>query len=131
MVGVIKAKCKNCGKDTAVDQFKLHYQLKMMVCQNCFSGRTQKEKEEKEKVKNEVRTKPPGWDQEDDYLEKHARTKEESRVSVFSRIPGSDLLKCTCVSCKYSFKYDPFKRVPRTCPYCDGDVPKVSNYNTG
>lgn len=131
MASQIKAKCKNCGKEAPVDQYKLHYQLKMMVCPNCFSGKTQKEKEEKDKITNEVKSKPPGWDQEDDYLQKYVSAKKASTSMVFTKVPGSDLMKCNCPSCKYSFKYDPFKRVPRSCPYCSAEVPKINNYNTG
>ncbi|MBS3166221.1 hypothetical protein J4444_03805 [Candidatus Woesearchaeota archaeon] len=35
----VKAKCKHCGKDAASDQFRLHYQLRMMVCPACYSGK--------------------------------------------------------------------------------------------
>ena len=35
-----RLKCRKCGKEAAADLFKLHYAHKMMVCPDCFTGRT-------------------------------------------------------------------------------------------
>ena len=119
----VKARCKNCGKEAPADQFKLHYKLRMMVCPACYTGKTELQKaDEKQKAAEPMH--PPGWDKEDEYLEKMARFRREETKSQFTRVQGADQVKCTCVHCKYTFKYDPYKQMPRVCPYCNTDVPK-------
>ncbi|MBU0457347.1 MAG: hypothetical protein ABH824_05010 [Nanoarchaeota archaeon] len=124
----IKAQCKVCGIFVPVDQFKLHYKYKKMVCPNCFSGKTEKA-EEKKRV--ETPAKPPGWDQEDEYLQKmvRLRNKEEKEKAQFTKIPGTEQVRCKCNNCKFSFKYDPFRKSPRTCPYCNEDIPRLKTFN--
>ncbi len=121
--GGVKATCRACGGSAMADSFKLHYIMKMMVCPACFSGKTQKEKEQKEVQKAAEPIRPPGWDKEDEYLEKAARMKKESAQPQFARIPGTDFVRHACMSCKYQFKYDPQAKVPRSCPYCNYPVP--------
>ena len=122
-----QAQCKNCNNSAPAEQFKLHYKYKMVVCPSCFSGRTEQLIEKK---KQEVeKPKLPGWDKEDDYLEKVAHLRKEENQAQFSKIPGTNQVKCTCFSCKYSFKYDPFRKMPRTCPYCNTDIPKLRTFN--
>lgn len=131
MSGGIKATCRNCNKQASSDQFKLHYKYKMMVCPDCFSGKTeqlQKRKEEELK-KVQAKSKPPGWDAEDEYLQKVIKMRKEENQAQFSRIQGSNRVICKCAHCKFSFRYDPFKKMPRTCPGCDIEVPKVRTYN--
>ncbi len=122
----VKAQCKVCNGYAPADQFKLHFQLKQMVCPGCYTGKTVFKG-----MKNEVATeekveppKPAGWDKDDDYLDKVSRMRKEQSQSYFTRISGSDMVKCNCPSCKYVYKYDPFKRMPQACPYCNGPVPR-------
>jgi Zn finger protein HypA/HybF involved in hydrogenase expression len=123
----IKVKCRKCGKDAPADQFRLHYTYKMMVCPDCFSGKSnQKPKEE---VKPAGPPKPAGWDSEDDYLNKLCKIKKETPTTTFKKIPGSDQVTCTCIHCRFSFKYDPFRKYPSKCPYCDNDIPRMSSFN--
>lgn len=117
----VKAICKNCGKEAAADQFKLHYKLKMMVCPNCFTGKTEKQAAEQQQKAVQPK-KPPGWDADDEYLEKASRARQEQVVSSVTRIPGSSQVQYKCAHCKYSFKYNPDTKTPKTCPYCDKDV---------
>lgn len=119
----VKATCKACGNSALADQFKLHYIMKLMVCPTCFSGKTQKEKEQREVQKSVEPLRPAGWDKDDEYLEKAARMKKDSLQPQFTRIPGSDFVKHTCMGCKYNFKYDPQTKTPRSCPYCNVAVP--------
>ena len=120
----VKAKCKNCGKEAPAEQFKLHYQIKMMVCPDCFSGKTQKQQE----MKKAEPVRPAGWDLEDDYLQKHQRMKEKEKPQ-FKRIPGTDQVECTCRGCKFAFKYDPFRKKPRTCPFCNENIPRLNTFS--
>jgi hypothetical protein len=124
----ILAECKVCGQSCAADQFRLHFKYKQMVCPNCYNGRTEK-KLEKERVQKETPAKPPGWDKEDEYLEKMSRLKRDENQAQFSKIPGTNQVQCKCLQCKYSFKYDPFRKSPRSCPYCDADIPKLRTFN--
>ena len=124
----VKATCRVCNGSFPADQFKLHYKFKKMVCPNCFSGRTQREEEKKKAVEKET-PKPAGWDHEDEYLEKVLKSKERNEKAKFEKIPGTHQVKCTCKSCNYSFKYDPFRKLPRTCPYCNNDIPKLRTFS--
>ena len=127
MMGVgTRAKCKNCGQEALADQFKLHYQLKLMVCPNCFTGK-KSVKTEMEKVAAGP-PKPKGWDKEDEYLEKASRLRKEEVTANFTKMPGSDQVQCKCLNCKYSFKFDPYRQTPKTCPYCDQEVPKLKSF---
>ena len=116
--------CKACNRSAPANQFKLHYKYKQVVCPRCQSG--------KEPAKKEVKVeppKPPGWDQEDEYLEKMAHQRKEENQAQFSKVAGTNQVVCTCFSCKYEFKYDPFRKSPRTCPYCNTDIPKLRTFN--
>ncbi|MBU0470351.1 MAG: hypothetical protein KKA62_02685 [Nanoarchaeota archaeon] len=121
----VAAKCRICNNTSPAEQFKLSHEYKQMVCHNCFTGKT-KNLQEREKVKRmETPIKPPGWDAEDEYLAKVAKQKSMENKSYFKKIPGSDHVKCTCQNCKFEFKYDPLKNIPRACPYCNGEIPRL------
>ncbi|MDP3733702.1 MAG: hypothetical protein Q8R37_00585 [Nanoarchaeota archaeon] len=116
--------CKVCNRSAPADQFKLHYKWRQVVCPRCQSG--------KEPVKQEVKVEPPkpaGWDQDDEYLEKASRQRKVETQAQFSKIAGSNLVKCKCFSCKYDFKYDPVRKTPYSCPYCNADIPKLKTFN--
>ena len=119
----VKAKCKHCGKDAASDQFRLHYQLRMMVCPACYSGKPTPAQQAAREVVNP--SHPPGWDKEDEYLVKMARIKQEQQPSNFSKIPGTEFVKYTCTSCKYTFRHNPINRQPGYCPYCNMEIAKI------
>jgi predicted Zn-ribbon and HTH transcriptional regulator len=127
MLVIVKAKCKKCGNESPADQFKLHYAMRLMVCPTCFSGKTDQLKQKQEAIKN-VQNKPPGWDAEDIYLEKFHNMKQKDKPQ-FEKIHGTKQMKCTCHKCKFEFKYDPFVKRPRNCPYCNEDVPRMNTYN--
>ncbi len=145
MIGV-KAKCKNCGNEALADQFKLHNGFRMMVCPNCYTGKTKTvvgtgKGTETERMREagwaggagrtgnqpvEASTpKPAGWDKEDEYLERASRLRKQETQATFSKIEGTEFVKYVCQHCKYNFRYSPSKRIPATCPYCDFDIPRV------
>lgn len=107
----IKSQCKNCGCEAPADQFKLHYGLKMMVCPSCYSGK------KIESIKNAP--KQP---------EEEIITQKEPPKATFKKIPGSSIVQCNCQKCKYSFKYDPFRKFPKRCPYCDNPIPRLKTF---
>ena len=121
----VKAKCKICGTLAPAEQFKLHYKYKSVVCPSCFAGK--KAQEEKKPVVEII--KPAGWDKDDEYLEKAYRMRRDEERANFEKVSGSDQVKCTCTSCKYVFKYDPFRKTPKVCPYCDVAVPRLKTFN--
>ena len=126
---MIKALCKVCNQSSPSDQFKLHHTYRQMVCPGCFTGKNQKKKEAEERKKVEEIRKPRGWDQEDEYLERLSNMKQEETKSQFTKIPGTDYVKCKCTGCKYEFKYDPFRKKPGSCPYCDTDIPRMRTFS--
>lgn len=123
-MNTVKAKCKKCGREAPVDQFKLHYAFKMMVCPDCFSGKTKKQEE----TKKAETQRPAGWDQEDEYLTKFHQIKQKETAQI-RKIPGTEIYECTCKKCAYKFKYDPYKQIPRSCPFCDENVPNIKTSN--
>lgn len=125
----VKSLCKNCGKPAPAESFKLHYQYKMMVCPECYSGRTEQKKQQVEREQKKEPAKPAGWDKEDEYLERMSRLKRDETQAQFTKIPGTDSVTCRCTSCKYQFKYNPFKKMPRNCPYCNVEVPRLKEFN--
>lgn len=121
----IKVQCRVCQGYALAGDFRLHYEHKVMVCPNCFSRKTPK----KEEPRKEEPPKPPGWDSEDEYLQKASQLRKEQNQAQFTKIPGTDYVKCKCFSCKYSFHYNPFKKLPRVCPYCSSEIPKLKTFN--
>ncbi len=124
----VSAICRRCNKPGSADKFKLHYEYGQMVCPNCFAGKDVLKERNVETVKNVVKDEkvyPKGWDKTDDYLEKV----EKPAVGAYTRVEGSDVIKYTCLKCSYKFKYDPFKRMPKGCPYCNEVVPRIKTYS--
>ena len=117
----VKAKCKHCGKDAASDQFRLHYQLRMMVCPACYSGKPTPAQQAAREVVNP--SHPPGWDKEDEYLEKTQRARMKETVIV--RKVGDSRVKYKCPKCNYQFLYDMDKKTPTVCPYCSSNIYKI------
>ena len=124
----VKAKCRNCGKESPAEQFKLHYKMRQMVCPTCFSGKTEKFQQEA-KEKAQAPPKPAGWDMDDAYLEKVSSMRKKEEKDQFERIPGTDYVKYSCINCKYQFRYDVFRKKPRTCPYCNTDIPRLRTFS--
>ncbi len=125
---IVKAKCKICNNFAPSDQFKLHFEHRVMVCPSCFSGKI------KPIIINEVKkepepVKPQGWDKEDDYLERVHDQRKLDNEAQFSKIAGTQHVRCKCAKCKYSFKYDPFQKKPKACPYCNADIPRMRTVN--
>jgi Zn finger protein HypA/HybF involved in hydrogenase expression len=131
MVDDLRIQCGSCKGFAPASQFKLHYKFKKVVCPSCFSGRT--ETEEKKKAAAAAQApeqpkKPAGWDKEDEYLERMARIKEKDLSSKIEKIPGTTLVKFNCQKCNYPFKYDPYRKMPKACPYCNIDIPNLKSY---
>ncbi|PIN87600.1 hypothetical protein COV12_03010 [Candidatus Woesearchaeota archaeon CG10_big_fil_rev_8_21_14_0_10_32_24] len=126
---MIKALCRVCNQMVPSDQFKLHHTYKQMVCLSCYTGKTQKKKEDDERKIIQEKQKPKGWDQEDEYLNRLSRINKDEIKNQFTKIPGTDHVKCKCTGCKYEFRYDPFHKKPRSCPYCDADIPRMRTFN--
>lgn len=124
---VVNAVCRKCGGSYPADQFKLHYSFKMMVCPNCYTGKNDRKLEQKTIILKEPQ-KPAGWDKDDEYLDKFIRQKKKE-VPQFRKIPGSSQVECTCQKCKYSFKYDPFRKKPHNCPYCNDPIPRLNTFS--
>ena len=129
----LRIQCGACNGFAPANLFKLHYKFKKVVCPSCFSGRTEQEERKKAAaVKAEQAQpqpkKPVGWDKEDELLERMARIKENDLKMKVEKIPGTTLVKFNCTKCTYSFKYDPYRRMPKACPYCDGDIPNLKAF---
>ena len=122
----ISIECKVCGRSSPADQFRLHYKYKQVVCPLCQKG---KEPLPKKTIKEEESVKPVDWDGEDEYLEKMVHIRKEENQAQFSKVAGTNQIKCICTSCKYEFKYNHSTKMPRSCPYCNADIPKLRTNN--
>tara|TARA_Y100000310_G_scaffold190615_1_gene190616 strand:- start:19403 stop:19786 length:384 start_codon:yes stop_codon:yes gene_type:complete len=125
---MVNALCKVCNKASPAEKFRLHHTYKLVVCPTCFSGRTEELRKKEQQLKVEP-AKPAGWDQDDEYLEKMSVLRKQEQQASFTKVPGTSQVRCTCAHCKYQFRYDPFRKLPKTCPYCDKDVPKTNTYS--
>jgi DNA-directed RNA polymerase subunit RPC12/RpoP len=121
----VSVKCRKCGKQASAKTFVLDYASRMMVCPLCIKQRKQNiinkkrdilEEKKKERELEELKKKPPGWDHDDDLLEKLYREKKKHRNPDV--LQGSGKVKYSCTSCDYEFIYDRDKQKPRDCPYC-------------
>ena len=127
----LRIQCGACKRFAPASQFKLHYKFKKVVCPSCFSGRTEQEERKKVAAPEAAQPKKPaGWDKEDEYLEKMIRIKQQSTPQAkIEKIPGSNLVKLGCFKCAYKFRYDPIRKMPQYCPYCNIEVPNLKTYN--
>jgi DNA-directed RNA polymerase subunit RPC12/RpoP len=123
--GEITAICKKCGRASAASDFILDTYAGIMVCSNCFkkrkdiSNKTKVEIEDEKRREEEKRSRPAGWDKEDEYLERVAKTKKE--LNIAKKIDDINV-KYLCPGCKYSFKYNTKTKLPNSCPYCGLNV---------
>ncbi|MEK6809397.1 MAG: hypothetical protein AABY40_01865 [Nanoarchaeota archaeon] len=127
----LRIQCGSCKGFAPASQFKLHYKFKKVVCPSCFSGRTEQEERKKAtaaKGEEAQPKKPAGWDKEDELLERMARIKENDLKPKVEKIPGTTLLKFSCQKCNYPFKYDPYRKMPKACPYCNVDIPNLKAF---
>ena len=66
--------------------------------------------------------KPPGWDEEDVYLEKVCKNREEGKVFVH-RIDANKV-RYKCKKCGFQFAYNVTTNWPSICQYCERPVDK-------
>ena len=120
----ISVKCRRCNKTSDSEQFVLDPVFKMMVCPNCVKER-KSALNKKPESKQEI-SRPPGWDAEDEYLEKSYKHKSSATVSAREMSDGKVSYKCP--NCKYSFIYDPVRKHPGRCPYCSSGIWRIKTY---
>lgn len=130
----VNATCRVCKKEAPADSFRLHHEHKQMVCPSCFKNNSTSEPKVQPQANPlsqmpATSTKPKDWDKVDEYLERAQEQRREENQAQFSKIPGTDLVRCTCQGCKYNFRYDPFRKTPHSCPYCDQEIPKLRMFN--
>lgn len=120
----VKALCKHCGKLADANSFILDLEYKMMVCPQCVKERKNPKAEKKEEAGKESRkVKAPGWDAEDEYLEKMHFVKAKQKVAV-EKI-DDEYVKYQCPHCKYTFKYSVIRQKPGNCPYCSSSIERM------
>ena len=135
------AKCKKCGQSVPANSLVLDNLYGALVCPGCLKRRPSSSKEEVLKatsdvlagmktkpapslaqgtvqppVQEEVKKQPPGWDSEDDYLERIHKQKEKLKVN-FEKLDDFRV-RYICTKCGYKFVYHTEKRYPSACPNC-------------
>jgi late competence protein required for DNA uptake (superfamily II DNA/RNA helicase) len=133
--GNIKVNCKRCGKPAAASEFVLDPYYRMMVCPACVKERregkrkeseaekeAEKKIEEQKKAEEETASRPPGWDEEDVYLEKALKAKQNMKILV-KRV-DENKVRYMCKKCGFTFNYNLRTEMPRVCQYCAAPVNK-------
>ena len=118
----VKAVCKHCGKQADANSFILDVEYKMMVCPQCVKDRKSPKAQKKEEESQKL-AKAPGWDKEDEYLEKMHSVKANQKVTV-QKI-DEEYVKYQCPHCKYAFKYSIVRQKPGNCPYCSSSIERM------
>lgn len=130
--------CRNCGRMTESSTFTLDPIFGKMVCAQCVKDR---KKESPASPRSPIHTrqdaepqkpaaeKPMGWDEEDEYLERHAKDAKKDAAPVARRLDDAHV-QLTCPGCNYSFKYDFVLKHPGCCPYCSREIPKFRLHNS-
>ncbi len=134
----VAIKCRNCGRSANASEFVLDYKSKMMVCPLCIKERNLRENVYKEinaKKQNFLMTKEaarqkvdetkkniPGWDKDDEMLEKMYKFKMDNSVRV-QRI-DEQTVKYRCPSCSYVFKINTVTKNPSKCQFCGAPISK-------
>lgn len=128
---MVSVRCRKCGESTESDNLVLDSVYKMMICPNCVNKRKAEERNspkdnsvKNSPVKEKQEEKPPGWDKEDEYLEKMYQQKRGNSVKV--KKIDSQTVKYICPKCKYAFVYNTVLKKPARCPYCSDDIRNIS-----
>ena len=128
----VKVKCKNCGRMANSAEFTLDPYFRTMVCQNCIKDRRAKDnpiskvlqkkpaEAEREDSSETRKSRPAGWDNDDDYLEKAVQKKRSQTVQT-ERIDDENV-RYKCPRCSYQFKLNTVTRRPSRCPYCSSEI---------
>ncbi len=131
MTNEVKAVCRKCGKSAPADKFVLDNSVKMMICPSCVAemkGKLLKPKpvepQPSIRAAPQTKSKPADWDQEDDYLDKLKKKKDEAPKAIIERIDDVKV-RYTCFKCHYNFIYNTAKDYPKVCPYCKMPISRM------
>ncbi|MBM3199410.1 hypothetical protein FJZ53_00620 [Candidatus Woesearchaeota archaeon] len=145
-----QVKCKKCGRSAPADSFVLDHLQGMLLCPDCIREQRTNSKVTKEFVtraasnimssgkinpsprhsaqpkptqeeeKAPVKERPPGWDSEDEYLERSIKQRSKSSIE-YERVDESKV-RYVCTKCRFKFVYHTEKRYPSMCPNCGTPV---------
>lgn len=125
LVKGVKVRCRNCGRDADSSEFVLDSAFRIVVCPNCVrerktkaiaSGIRGRAEVEVQKAESQEPSHPLGWDDEDEYLQRFAKTKAKSTIRA-QRI-DEEHVKFNCSKCGYEVKFNTVRKTPARCPYC-------------
>ncbi|MBW3003547.1 hypothetical protein KY328_05030 [Candidatus Woesearchaeota archaeon] len=128
MADSIHVKCRRCGKTAPASEFVLDHVYRLMVCPHCVKERKNSEAKKTKIVEPEnkisvFRNRPPGWDEDDEYLERAQREKQIALSSVRRELQvHGDKVNYKCFKCKYVFVYNKAKHYPNVCPNCGSGI---------
>ena len=126
-----RIKCMKCNQDAYSNEMVLDPDYKMMVCPICIrEKKVHKEVEERQaeaKVMKAVQAEeakehPPGWDEEDEMIERMVKEKERQKAEeptiVLGETEDMNKIRVQCKKCQYAFKYNLETQSPALCPMC-------------
>ncbi|MBW2963918.1 hypothetical protein KY363_00520 [Candidatus Woesearchaeota archaeon] len=119
-LGDVMVVCKKCGKKVPSSEFVLDPVYRLMVCRNCSKSRAAasdpKVVAEQKAKAEEAKSRPAGWDGDDESVEKLFRRKQ-NEMTPFRKIDEGHI-KIVCQKCRFGFTYNTVKRYPNNCPNC-------------
>lgn len=125
----MKVKCKRCNRYAKASEFSLDPIYRIMVCPLCVKERKAGEqvhkevaemKKKKKQEEDALKSKPAGWDHDDELLERAHKMKSSVHVERIDR----NRVNYICPKCKYKFVYDTAAKRPPRCPYCGSEISK-------
>lgn len=131
MSDVVKAKCRQCGKESPAESFILDHYYKMVVCPACSEKRAKennasiiarKKVPKSDTVVTNIEEKKCAWDSEDEYLNKLYQLKNQDLIQV--RKIDDEKVQYKCPKCKYEFPYNIIRKTPTKCHFCGSDIAK-------
>lgn len=112
------------------DEFVIDPDYQMAVCPNCVREKNQRKevwKEVADEKEKEEPPKPPGWDEDDELIERLHRQKQKDKSEGFGfKDVGFGKIKCS--KCGYAFKYSVDMHKPDSCPYCFNPIRPRSKF---
>ncbi len=108
----IKVVCRRCGEKADSNEFKVDFDLGVMVCPNCISNKPRPKK---------------NYFKEDEEFDVFQGYKKKT-VTSLKKIEGKDFITYTCKKCSFPFKFNLKKQYPHECPYCGQNIPQITMF---
>lgn len=122
--------CKKCGSKAPAKEFRIHDDLGIMVCPNCFR-RTFAQNSDSKIIEfpKEIKEEEPKliFIHSEEDIERRLFEKKESK-KIIEREKDKRIIYI-CDKCSFKFKYSPVKDWPIRCPGCSRSLKNIRTGN--